>query len=93
MRSPVTSLSNWANQDEIIDSNDTNFSDLKILKGDGTLLTLAEANIASINLSQGLQIQPTETVTINYGQVLIQKQIIQLLLMVITIFLLIKLVQ
>lgn len=39
------------NSDGIINSNDTNFSDLKILTGNGTLLTLEEANIASINLT------------------------------------------
>ena len=39
------------NEDGIIDSNDINFNNLKILKGDGTILTLAEAGIASINLS------------------------------------------
>ena len=39
------------NEDGIIDSNDTNFNNLKILKGDSTLLSLAEAGIASINLS------------------------------------------
>ncbi len=40
-----------SNANGIIDSNDTNFSDLKILKGDGSLLSLNEANISSINLS------------------------------------------
>ena len=39
------------NEDGIIDENDTNFANLKILKGDGTLLPLAEAGITSINLN------------------------------------------
>lgn len=39
------------NEDGIIDENDTNFANLKILKGDGTLMTLAEAGITSINLN------------------------------------------
>ena len=39
------------NEDGIIDENDTNFSNLKILKGDGSLMTLTEAGITSINLN------------------------------------------
>lgn len=39
------------NEDGIIDENDTNFANLKILKGDGTLMTLTEAGITSINLN------------------------------------------
>lgn len=46
----VTSLQSYdTNQDGVIDSNDTNFADLKILKDDGTLETLTQAGIASIN--------------------------------------------
>jgi len=49
----VLSLNSYdTNADGVINSSDTSFSDLKILKGDGTLQTLTEANIASINLSQ-----------------------------------------
>jgi len=40
-----------SNLDGVIDSSDTNFSNIKVLKGDGNLLTLAEAGIASINLT------------------------------------------
>ena len=39
------------NNDGIIDANDADFNNLKILKGDGTLMTLAEAGITSINLN------------------------------------------
>lgn len=39
------------NSDNIIDVNDTNFGDLKVLKGDGTILTLDEADIKSIDLN------------------------------------------
>jgi len=39
------------NNDGIIDANDANFANLKILKGDGTLMTLAEAGITSITLN------------------------------------------
>ena len=39
------------NSDGKIDLNDTQFNDLKVLKGDGTLLSLTEAGIKSINLS------------------------------------------
>ena len=39
------------NEDGIIDENDTNFANLKILKSDGTLMTLTEAGITSINLN------------------------------------------
>ncbi len=39
------------NEDGIIDKNDTNFANLKILKSDGTLMTLTEAGITSINLN------------------------------------------
>lgn len=42
------------NNDGIIDENDTNFTNLKILKGDGTLLTLSEAGITSININTTL---------------------------------------
>jgi len=49
----VTTLSTYdTNSDGVINSTDTNFANLKILKGDGTLETLATAGIASINLSQ-----------------------------------------
>jgi len=40
-----------SNSDGVINSSDTNFSNIKVLKGDGTLETLAEAGIASINLN------------------------------------------
>ena len=40
-----------SNNDGIIDANDANFANLKILKGDGTLMSLAEAGIASIALN------------------------------------------
>ena len=40
-----------SNSDTVIDSNDTAFAELKVLKGDGTLQTLSEAGIDSINLS------------------------------------------
>ena len=39
------------NNDNIINSQDEAFSQIKILKGDGTLLTLQEAGIESINLN------------------------------------------
>ena len=39
------------NNDGIIDVNDADFNNLKILKGDGTLMSLAEAGIISINLN------------------------------------------
>ena len=39
-----------SNNDSVIDSSDTQFSNLKIQKGDGTILTLEEAGISSINL-------------------------------------------
>ena len=41
-----------SNNDGIINSNDEQFNNIKILKGDGTLLTLEEAGIQSINLSK-----------------------------------------
>ena len=40
-----------SNNDGIIDSNDINYSNLKLLKGDGTLLTLEEAGVVSININ------------------------------------------
>lgn len=40
-----------SNNDGIVDANDANFANLKILKGDGTLMTLAEAGITSITLN------------------------------------------
>lgn len=40
-----------SNADLVIDSGDEMFNQIKILKGDGTLLTLAEAGIASISLT------------------------------------------
>ncbi len=40
-----------SNNDGIINSEDESFSQIKILKGDGTLLTLEEAGITSINLN------------------------------------------
>ena len=40
-----------SNNDGIIDVNDADFNNLKIIKGDGTLMTLAEAGITSINLN------------------------------------------
>ena len=39
------------NNDGIIDTNDSIFNSLKIYKGDGSLMTLAEAGITSINLN------------------------------------------
>lgn len=46
----VTSLSSYdANSDGVIDSNDSSYSTLKILKSDGTLESLSDAGIASIN--------------------------------------------
>jgi len=39
------------NSDGIIDENDTEFANLKVLKGDGNLLTLEEAGIKSLNLT------------------------------------------
>ncbi|MGN0005259.1 MAG: calcium-binding protein [Candidatus Gastranaerophilaceae bacterium] len=39
------------NNDGIIDANDADFNNLKILKGDGSLLSLADAGIISINLN------------------------------------------
>ncbi len=39
-----------SNNDGVIDSNDEQFSNIKILKGDGALLTLDEAGVVSINL-------------------------------------------
>ena len=39
-----------SNNDGKIDSNDEKFNDIKILKGDGTFLTLEEAGVASIGL-------------------------------------------
>jgi hypothetical protein len=40
-----------SNNDGVINLNDDGYSDLRILKGDGSLLTLNEANISSINLA------------------------------------------
>jgi len=40
-----------SNSDGVINSSDTNFTNIKVLKGDGSLLTLTEAGIASINLT------------------------------------------
>ncbi len=40
-----------SNSDGVINSSDTNFADIKVMKGDGSLLKLTEAEIASINLS------------------------------------------
>jgi len=39
------------NHDGVVNSSDANFSDIKVLKGDGTLLTLQQADIASLNLA------------------------------------------
>lgn len=39
------------NNDGIIDENDTNFGNLKIIKGDGTIMSLADAGITSIGLT------------------------------------------
>ena len=39
-----------SNNDGVIDSSDTQFSNLKVQKGDGTILSLGEAGISSINL-------------------------------------------
>lgn len=50
-----------SNNDGVINAQDTNFNDIKVLKGDGTLLTLEQAGIASINLSK----QNTNTVDEN----------------------------
>ena len=41
-----------SNHDGIIDARDENFANIKILKGDGTILTLEEAGISSISLSK-----------------------------------------
>lgn len=40
-----------SNGDKVINNKDANFNQLKVLKGDGTLLSLEEAGIASISLS------------------------------------------
>ena len=40
-----------SNGDGIINSEDTNFQSIKILKGDGTLLSLDEAGISTISLN------------------------------------------
>ncbi|PWL80740.1 hypothetical protein DBY21_00935 [Candidatus Gastranaerophilales bacterium] len=40
-----------SNGDGIINSEDTNFQSIKILKGDGTLLSLEEAGISTISLN------------------------------------------
>ncbi len=40
-----------SNNDGVIDANDEHFADIKIEKGDGTQMTLAEAGITSINLN------------------------------------------
>ena len=40
-----------SNEDGIINKQDKNFSQLKVYKGDGTLLTLEEAGIVAINLT------------------------------------------
>ncbi len=40
-----------SNADLVINTNDEMYSQIKVLKGDGTLLTLQEAGIASINLT------------------------------------------
>ena len=40
-----------SNNDGIIDSNDENFGNLKIIKGDGTIMSLADAGITSIGLT------------------------------------------
>jgi len=48
----VTSLASYdSNSDGIINSDDTNFSNLKVLKGDGTMQTLTEAGVASITVA------------------------------------------
>lgn len=39
------------NNDGIIDENDTNFGNLKIIKGDGTIMSLEDAGISSIGLT------------------------------------------
>lgn len=39
------------NSDGVINSNDTNFSNLKILKGNGLLESLTDASVASINIA------------------------------------------
>ena len=41
-----------SNNDGVIDARDENFANIKILKGDGTILTLEEAGISSISLSK-----------------------------------------
>jgi len=40
-----------SNSDGVVDSSDQSFSQLKVLKGDGTLLTLQEAGVKSLSLS------------------------------------------
>ena len=40
-----------SNHNNKIDSGDNNFSNIKVLKGDGTLLSLADAGVSSINLT------------------------------------------
>ncbi|WP_373533062.1 hypothetical protein [Vampirovibrio sp.] len=40
-----------SNLDGVVDINDLNFAQLRILKGDGTLITLAEAGITSLSLA------------------------------------------
>ncbi|MDD3150671.1 MAG: LysM domain-containing protein [Candidatus Gastranaerophilales bacterium] len=43
------------NSDGVINASDTDFADLQVLKGDGTLATLAELGIQSISLSNTVQ--------------------------------------
>ena len=52
-----------SNNDNIINSQDEAFSQIKILKGDGTILTLQEAGIESINLNTTTRIQQMKTET------------------------------
>ena len=49
-----------SNNDGIIDSSDTQFSNLKIQKGDGTILSLGAAGISSINLNASVVNQEDE---------------------------------
>jgi len=40
-----------SNTDGKIDTNDTDFANLKVLKGDGSFMTISEAGIKSISLT------------------------------------------
>ena len=56
------------NNDGVIDSNDSNFNDIKILKGDGSLLSLTEAGIKSINTNTTTLNETDKDGNIKYGE-------------------------